>query len=546
MCSMVHWSLPPRTHLWCTADRRLRVGRPPEYRCSTPILGEAVWSRDIAWPLYRHGDAEIAFDRSNRGIAAIDLETGEQLWDQTVIGTTRVVGHYLLRGSNHVLVTARSETEKNIVALIEARSGELVWRRTDILQQGLITNSKWPSDLHNVFELEGDLIFLFTPEGPMRINQQSGDVVWRTDIGLDWESFGPPTIVIENTRSYDPANPSQMLHEGKLLVAHGHAVTAVDVERGELLWTTKKKGGRLAGFIARAAKISDLAKVRSMLVTPHGLLVFKSVWGWRNNGIVVHSKSVNMLDLQTGEPLWKNSFANVQPHWNQLYLLDGDRLLVAEAGGRLNVRQVDLNTGKASKLARVKYKGDKPDQIQHVGRNILISGSENATLISPNGETLYTTYVKSPRAGLLERMLKRSAIALFEAGIQELNRQTTQRSMASAIRSGRNLNSIARQAVDNNNNIRQAGNNARSAIRSEFGVRDSTSEHLFFYADKHKELKTRSIVRVDQSTGTQSARVILSTKARGIDYAASPAGDYFFLVTARNELERHEIQRAGE
>ena len=208
------------------------------------------------------GDVVIAAEVSG-DLTALDRETGVEVWmvpssdplRRFAWGSPTVAGDLVYLG------------DQSDVRAIDTRTGEVVWRRTDLSPHHNLVN-------HSAPLIVGDLLvmgFWPTPEHPIGLNALTGESVWQRANPTGNELFKSlKRLLIMGTATYD-ANTDTVL-----MPAFGNT-TNIDRATGQTIWTQPHHGA-----------FSPVTPV----VTRAGYVVTVSGHGLR------------MLDRATGSTLW--------------------------------------------------------------------------------------------------------------------------------------------------------------------------------------------------------------------------------------------------
>ena len=218
------------------SNGRMIVWSGPALAAIDAATGEALWARkDLPPPsagwLDRARDSASALLRTAGGLTFLDLETGETRWDSTAFPSDLTLRGYRRISDAVVLAFGRSAKEKSVLLGISHRTGEVLWRRTDLIRKQ-VQFKKYQgieySEIPAVVWLEDSTAILhLTSEGAFRIDPPTGTVLWRSD-----------ALAGEPVPDADDTAPMRVLHDTQLVVARQRELVGLDIATGQLRWTS--------------------------------------------------------------------------------------------------------------------------------------------------------------------------------------------------------------------------------------------------------------------------------------------------------------------
>ncbi len=198
-----------------------------------------------------------------------------------------------------------------------------------------------------------------------------------------------------------------------------HALNTAD---GSLPWgkatKVKKhvKGLKLTtqGLVIRGdsyLNVLDLATGQPLWKKPFK----KNVWQMSEvaAGLVVKSGSfVNLLDLATGQPLWKKKFKKVKDDATNFVVKDD--IVVVYSDKKLYA--INLSDGAYTEIAKkLKFEGkEAPGRLLLRDDGYFLQSSNNLMLISFSGEKLFHSYHKAPGMSFGEKLAAKAAGEVME------------------------------------------------------------------------------------------------------------------------------------
>mmetsp|Transcript_71234 Transcript_71234/g.133222 ORF Transcript_71234/g.133222 Transcript_71234/m.133222 type:complete len:466 (+) Transcript_71234:44-1441(+) len=232
--------------------------------------------------------------RNDGVILAVDLQTGELLWDLKVDQESSGDCHALLAVDGLVIASVGSAavngfTPPHIFAAISVKDRKEVWRFTGAAFYNFLPAS-----------YNGSLVFEDTAGVVYRLDLKDGSVIWQKDppVAPEYRSFTAAGVTLDN--------------DGNIYAAHNHnesgeeqgVVTARRFSDGELLWHRRFEHAANAGpAVGRLEGTEDspLAVFVPFEKNPPFILNVEEY--------ALEDGNAYALDAHTGETLWRYDFA---------------------------------------------------------------------------------------------------------------------------------------------------------------------------------------------------------------------------------------------
>ncbi len=287
-------------------------------------------------------------DGTHEVVTAVDRQTGEVRWQQRWEGSM-MVPFFAAANGNWIRATPAFDGERlyvagmrDVLVALDAASGDIAWRIdfVDRFETPLPTFGFVSSPM-----IDGDHLYVQAGASFVKIDKQSGDVVWRTAVdagGMNGSVFSSPTVatlagvrqLVIQTRSQlmgiDEATGAElwslpiqsfrgmailtpMVHDGAIFMsAHSGITQLIDVTKGE------------NGFEAKPRWTNKLEAYMSSPVFHEGHAYMH-----------LRNKRISCIDLATGEEAWRSKpfgkYQSMIGRENRILALDegGDLLLIA-------------------------------------------------------------------------------------------------------------------------------------------------------------------------------------------------------------------------
>jgi len=329
------------------------TGEPAWRRIDLPDLGNA-WV-DASWR------DSLAIVQTRNGFVVIDLLTGTNAWDSTALPAKTVVrDFYRLPVPDLLLVVAKTQSNAATLMGVSKASGLVRWSDPAMFRSEVTFKRK--KGVEYLIALpplplpDSTVVVYFSPEGPIRVDPRTGQVIWRSQAlaGLEVPSF------VNNS-------PWPDVLDSLVVVPTERRVVALDLATGQVRWSTRDE---FPG-------------------PPHWLAVGTSAVVVGSSGPGSSFYSVIGADgVRRGpadQPLHKGAW--VLPVADTLFAASGDTLYA-----------IPLETGIARALAPIGFEGDEsPMDIDSLeGGGILLSGRQNLVRINRDGTVVYRRYYPAP------------------------------------------------------------------------------------------------------------------------------------------------------
>lgn len=300
-------------------------------------------------------------------IVAFDIPSGRQLWDAAALPAFQEIRGYATLGSRDLLLLfLRTASSDRSLAAVQLSTGKLHWVRDDLFTQSpRFASRAGVSDISEyqvvIADSDTTLLLFLTPDGPTRLDQRTGDIVWRAQ--------DPAGLRVPALGEYAPMTTA----DSSLVVPYENGLLAIDTRDGRLLWQAADMLPRHASRLYRASA---------------GLLVRAG------------RSHVTVLDPWTGAPRWQAPLTvetdgvAYEIVGDAYYVVAGDRLLAA-----------DMATGDTTGLATLSFSGGEHAQMMYANEDgLVIASRQNLFRVTPTGEVVYHRYFPAPGASFLEKV----------------------------------------------------------------------------------------------------------------------------------------------
>ncbi|MCW2166430.1 PQQ-like domain-containing protein [Microbacterium hydrothermale] len=279
----------------------------------TTEIESAVKTAPVVW-----GDAVIAATVSG-DVHGLDRATGERRWMLPSSDPLRRFAWNAPTVHDGVIYIG----DQADLRAIDAATGDVLWRRTDIAPHHNLVNHSRPLIIDDLLVMG----FWPTPQHPVGLNRHTGENIWATGDDSGELFTALKALLIMGTATYDAAE------DAVLMPAFAHTVR-VDRETGAIEWVTAHPGA---------------FSPASPIVTPNGYVVTAT-----GHGLL-------MLDHTTGDIRWDREITGEAPFPMRSYskaphpviappTLIADRLVLPGLDGLIRVFDLDGNLLSKSQI----------------------------------------------------------------------------------------------------------------------------------------------------------------------------------------------------
>jgi len=305
----------------------------------------------------------------------IDVRTGREVWDTSVLGMAEVHADLYVPSLDALLISGRVSGGDRVLLADLASGRRILTLDVPAPEAATFLSGPW------WFDSETTLVG-WTRAGLVRYGLGSGKAAWRSAppkartaepcIPLRGDSNGPPER--KDPRPLPAALSIHLGSDGQLFVAQGTVLQAVDAATGRPLWGSPPA---LCGRVAQVEQVGDGILVRTM---PE----------------IAGNDELVMLDGGTGAVRWRfprfdkgvgsritTMFQSDIPLSN-LLLADGAAWVLA---GR-NLFRVDLRTGSGAKLGATWVNQVNRMQLVHTSRGFMVVGQQELDWLDTRGNSV--------------------------------------------------------------------------------------------------------------------------------------------------------------
>jgi outer membrane protein assembly factor BamB len=498
-----------------------------------PSTGKSLWQRSLVKDGIRRTWEPVPFaDRAiQQGNATlIDVKTGKDLWTAGAAGVNRVYDYLQVPELGLYVVHGPSRKGPNAFAAVETATGETRWLRGDVLVQppvyecpaeesglcrkslrGELKGKPTFSGLQPALAYEDSIVFLLSEEGPVRVNAQNGEVVWRSELS------GSPRRGVSG-------NAPMRIEGDLLLVSQGTKVTAIDLRTGSIRWprpkeAKKRKGNvqwggwkRSGGALSGGAPKED-GPVSVVDTSAASALVY----GYSRKGDVIKDKYFDLLDISTGSTKWGQRFTDIKD-WGRLDgVMVGDTIYFVNGNKRkLTLYEVSAS-GVVREVGTLEIRGSL-DMVEYYDGNLLITSEEEMIMVRPkDASVVYKADFPAPEVRMAEVLAAGLVTTLASAGAGKANEAVYKKQMKKGDVRSAAVTAQNQSAIDDNLDKRLASQDTEvlSAIAR-------LEDYVYFYLSKNAGGGARALVEVSKKDGTVTRKVPLEGVPREINYEIDP------------------------
>lgn len=479
------------------------------------------------------------FTDNNATLAKVDPESGNSLWEISEKGDMFTKAQLI--GDRQVLFfRLKNATTAKSIDMVDTSSGNILWQFDVSSDRANIEYSSVSPDGNTLYVLmrRNKRVDFFA------LNLQNGNRIWLQEFKLKKEdeaslvatNYGAAVVSVKRVRLFDlntgeekwehkysGDNPGYFMETkgGELLLFSDGDIESLDPATGDDIW--EAKGGyllklyedkMLASFKSKGCVMIDLKTgerlwkskvfIQDIIVDAPGIgLVYRE--------IDKKGTEMNILNLENGEPIWEESIENPTA---ELVTENGTMLIYSD--GR--ILEFDPNSGQYNVFMdgiEFEHK-EEPNKIQPYGENLLVSSSQNMMLITKTGEVLYQIDYKPAPQSLGNSILGGVMMAGALAGAALSTGAAMQEGAnAGSARASGDFMAADRYQDRADGASAMAGAFAGLAMEGlsyatkKFKKTKSSANYTFMLAKENKDIK---VVKLSKATGEKEKEIIFKDR----------------------------------
>ncbi len=466
------------------------------------------------------------------GVAIYDLNNGDQVSFYKFKGGQIVSGNPLLLGDKIVIPTSKG------LIKVDINSGNVIWK-------GDLKNVGWMASGNNGKDIYA---FVGKPNGGStkiyKLDANTGNTLWEDPHKVkgnvvNFEIVPQGLAVVSNVDNSGK--------KGLAKLASGRAeskIAFLNAQNGEDLWekAPKTKGyvqhfyimedGILFGIYEGGInKISWDGKTlfKKPLKTGENILTMAQA---KQGLIYITSEDANIVDLQTGDQVWKKPLKFKRADAiSSTYDEKNDRYIIAADE---KIFTIDGNTGEANLLTEVDFEGkEDPTGVSIREGGILLTSSQNMMLLDWNGSKKWHEYYRAPG---------KSAFGAILMGITAVATAATAASAYSAANSNRNRLGYY---TNRGQNLRDLGDGMAAAsgasiaeMLKRFKATSATKDAQFVLTKLDDGV---GLVKLNKDTGAKEKEIVLKNKKP--QYQVDDFGGLLYYKADNNTIFVYDLKK---
>ena len=216
--------------------------------------------------------------------------------------------------------------------------------------------------------------------GLRKINVKTGEVVWTSRLEVDdlpglRKGYAPILLTADKKTAYVP---------------HDKTIDAINLSDGTVLW---KKGPKL------------LSKARQMELTAGGLVL-------KGGGVEKEKPYITVIDPQTGAPMWKKPFRDLEGASS--FAIKDDKIVLYADG---SIFLINISDATATEIAKkIKFDGGEiPNSVELKDNGYLLISDQNIAQYDAEGKQVFHAFHKAPGSSLFAKIASTAAITALNA-----------------------------------------------------------------------------------------------------------------------------------
>ncbi|HEU5261659.1 MAG TPA: PQQ-binding-like beta-propeller repeat protein [Gemmatimonadales bacterium] len=385
----VAWAYPAGGRAWFRVSPlgHLLVGHGGVLTAVDPVTGDTVWHRVDLPDLSRAELGMSAADpygivQANRSLMALDLRSGVTLWDSTALPDRVGVREFFrLRDLGAALLIAQTPLSDAALLTVTLDSGRVLWRRDSLFRRPLHFAERRGIEYLATFQAHefGDttILLYFSEDGPMRLDQRTGAVLWRAE-----------QLAGRSVPGRDRGYPVPRVSGGLALIGVERRLVALELGSGRVRWETER----------------DFRDEPTWIVPSSGMIMV--------GGFGREKPFLACLDAATGARKWARD-VELKREATAYFLRD--TVYVSNDGA---LSAVPLATGDVRRLTEVGFQGgEHPVRMDTVeGGGLVLRARQNIMRVWLDGRVAYRRYYQAPGTSLLAKLASTALIVAANVG----------------------------------------------------------------------------------------------------------------------------------
>lgn len=500
----IDWQkLAPTGHLIVGTDEGL-FGINPEN-------GETIWKIEelkgldedkfefVPYTAYALINKSKGFLGTQNKLVLIDVENGNELWDTGEMEIQTAMGQFVLPEVSGIMVYVLDKKGKKNVFCADLKTGNIIWENKDFfkkrdpnMHQLSKTKQTIVGNQEPLFDSDETMSTFMNKKAIRKWNAKTGQLIWETEVkakgspALQW-GFAPMILNEAGDILYTPADKT---------------VYAVRTSDGNLLW---QKPPKLDGMVYQ------------MQLTSSGLIV--------KGGPNMQGKDgkpfIQVLDVSTGEPIWKKEFKKLKEGTN--FVVNGDKIVVYSDK---KLYSINIADGEYTEIAKdLKFDGKEiPGSLQLRDDGYYMQSSNNLMLVGFDGNEIYHAYHKAPGSSLFAKIATTAVITAVNVGSAA---SAYSRASAQAAQYGRGE---ARYTLITSN----------PTMSKRFKASKNAENYTYILTNVEADGdKGPGLVKVNKDTGKTDNQIVLGTKEP--EYEMDEIESRLFFKADKKEIECYQF-----
>jgi hypothetical protein len=468
-----------------------------------------------------------AKDKYASAVAIYDLNTGNQTNYYTFRGKEVAVGVPLLLSDGVIIPTNKGLMKVNM------DSGNVVWEN-DVKNVGWLTTNADESD---IYTFSGNTNGTTTKI--MKISK-AGKVLWKDEVKVKGQ------VANFEILPQGIAMVSNVYAEGKQSIFAAKAestISFLDANTGDDLWdkAPKTKGYVQHFYIMDDGILFGIHEGGINKVSFDGKTLFKKPLKTGENiltmaetpqGLLyITSEDANIVNLTTGDQVWSKSLKYKRADYvssdydskNKRYLISADE----------TVFSIDENSGESNKLVEVDFEGkESPSSIEVRENGILLTSDQNMMMLDWQSVKNWHEYKRAPG---------KSAFGAIIAGVTAV--ASAGASMAGGYAASQNTNRLGRYTdrgqryADFSSGMANASGASVSEMLKRFKATSATRDAQFILTKLDDGV---GLVKLNKDTGALEKEIVLKDKKP--EYQVDGFGGVLYYKANNNTIYAYNLK----
>lgn len=479
------------------------------------------------------------------GVALYSYTDGTEVWNTSIEKAkgNALQAQPIVDDQGNILYTNGS-----ILYKIEGASGSILWQvETKKNFIDLFTNpsktivygvSGSASEIFSQANAEPSVISMSSGGGKFLIeafNIDNGNEEWKNPIEYKSSKYGGVALgeqdffllhtLSANKIKYDSGEP--VWKKEKLGTGGADIGGIYGTDEGMIYVAPDSNGRTYVNYVDAEGK--SIWKKKSIIV---GQMIMMEDHG--DAFFYITSKGPNFLSKEDGKVLWEGD-KYLSGSVPVSFVRDVDDTYVMYVEGKLI--RINLESRDWAEIASgFGFQAELPSDLQQIEEGFVLSGNQNAMLISKNGETVYHQYYPAPEQSFAARMALGALSTASAVGSMAYGMSSLGYGLSGAVQGNEAFMKKANQQATIASFTGEMSGGFDALASARFGEQASTDDYKLILTKQDKNI---GFVKINLSNGDEEGMIV--TADRTPDFVIDGIDDKLFLKLADNRVACYQL-----